>query len=115
VRQIDASLNVPKRDRLHEYLAQDFWVYLGQRDGKAVDYLKGMVEAGSTAPDVDQQIFTHFGSRLADEYWRWVKNQFMLEDGINFFPDGRIGFFPPPLDKPPCVCSPRQWHMIQQR
>ena len=107
VRRIDKSLNVPKNGGRVDYEAQDFWVHFGQVQGLPVDYLKLVLEQGTTATGIDTQLVSHFGTNLADAYWRWVKNQTMLEDGIDFYPDSLGGPDLPPLDRSPCVLQPK--------
>ena len=107
VRRIDISLNVPKVDGPGIYEAQDFWVHFGQAQGRPLGYLKPVLEKGATATGVDAQLSTLYGTSLADAYWSWVKNQTMLEDGIDFYPDSLGGPDLPPLDRPPCVLQPK--------
>ncbi len=105
VRRVDISLSKKIKD-WDDYRAQDFWAYLGQSKGLSLVYLMDMVAEGMNSSDVDDQMKLHLDSALSDEYWRWVKNQVMLEDNINFFhPD--VVPPEPPLNEAPCHIQPK--------
>jgi len=62
-----------------DYLAQDFWIYLGYRFGMGLDYLQPILAAGATTATVDTVLSSHAGYpenlTLAEAYWAWAKNQ----------------------------------------
>ena len=104
VRRIDSSFIMPANATYDPYRAQDFWAYLGQRDFFVLGDLRPLVTVGLTAASVHNAIVQHLNSSLGTEYWRWVKNQVMLEDDIDF----NLGSFDDPdllgswLREPPC-------------
>jgi hypothetical protein len=84
VRVIDFSLlddkDLPgRRTALLEYRAQDFWVYLGRRLGRGLDYLIPFLEEGPLPADVDETLRDEIGSAdlpdLGTAFWEWSKNQ----------------------------------------
>lgn len=62
-----------------DYLAQDFWMYLGFRFGMGLDYLQPILAAGATTSAIDTVLSSHAGYpenlSLAEAYWGWAKNQ----------------------------------------
>ncbi len=64
----------------YEYKAQDFWVFLGEKNGWWLDYLIGLFERGAWVEDVVQE----FGDgEYLEPYWDWAKNQ-VMEKTIDF-------------------------------
>jgi len=59
---------------LHEYLAQDFWVYYGQNNGLGLSYLEQVLSLGATSKTVAESLGD--GTHL-EAYWRWTKNHVM--------------------------------------
>jgi len=78
-RRIDSRLFTTGGATGADYLAQDFWIYLGYRFGMGLDYLQPILAAGATTPEVDTVLRTHAGYpenlTLAEAYWAWAKNQ----------------------------------------
>jgi len=78
-RRIDSRLFTTGGAIGADYLAQDFWIYLGLRFGMGLDYLKPILAAGATTAQVDTVLSTHAGYpeslTLAEAYWAWAKNQ----------------------------------------
>jgi hypothetical protein len=69
---------------IDEYLAQDFWVYYGQKNGLDMTYLKTILERGSTS----QVVVDILGDgEYLEAYWDWAKNQAM-EAQVDF--DGAL-------------------------
>lgn len=70
---------------LDEYLAQDFWVYYGQRNGLGLSYLESILEQGATSQAVVDVLG---GGEFLDDYWNWVKNH-VMEPEIDY--EGVLG------------------------
>jgi len=84
------DIDLPLGKKRGQYQAQDFWIYLGMREGKDLTYLIPFFEEGSETEDVDaviQRDYPHLNS-LSEVYWDWVKNQ-AFEKRIDF--DGVLG------------------------
>lgn len=79
LRSIDSRLFTTGGAIGADYLAQDFWIYLGFRFGMGLDYLQPILEAGATTTMVDTVLSTHAGYpenlTLPEAYWAWAKNQ----------------------------------------
>ena len=63
---------------LIEYSAQDFWVYLGRQLGPqafGITYLTELFVRGLSPEAADAMLREVHGSSLANEYFKWVKNQ----------------------------------------
>jgi hypothetical protein len=79
LRDIDAQLFTTGSAVTDDYLAQDFWVYLGLRFGMGLEYLQPILAAGATTATVDTVLTTHSGYpenlTLAEAYWDWARNQ----------------------------------------
>jgi hypothetical protein len=59
-----------------EYLAQDFWVYVGASKGQDLFYLGPLLEiGGARRSGIDDALETFHGQSLSEFYWGWVKNQ----------------------------------------
>ena len=61
-----------------EYSAQDFWVYLGNEMGPqafGITYLTELFVRGLSPDAADAMLRDVHGSSLANEYFKWVKNQ----------------------------------------
>ncbi|MFQ5617053.1 MAG: hypothetical protein ACE5GO_11425, partial [Anaerolineales bacterium] len=82
---VDRSLK--SEEGTDEYKAQDFWVFLGQASGSALDRFITLFQQGATTADVANWIGSLDG--LKNWYWRWVKNQVMVEENITF--EGELG------------------------
>jgi len=71
--------SVKKTDPLHEYDAQDFWVYLGLRLNRGLDVFIPFLERGLLPTAVDTTLTYQIANQdvptLSDAYWAWVKNQ----------------------------------------
>lgn len=85
LRAVDRPLQ--STEVIDEYLTQDFWVFLGQASGSGLDRVITLFEKGATTEDVINWIGSRDG--LKNWYWRWVKNQVMVEENITF--DGELG------------------------
>ncbi len=79
LRRIDSRLFTAGGATGADYLAQDFWIYLGFRFGMGLDYLQPILAAGATTATVDTVLSTHAGYpenlTLPQAYWAWAKNQ----------------------------------------
>lgn len=79
LRRIDSSLFTEGGAIAADYLAQDFWIYLGFRFGMGLEYLKPILAAGATTTQVNTVLSTHAGYpenlTLAEAYWAWARNQ----------------------------------------
>ena len=75
---------------VHEYSAQDFWVYTGEELGANLSYLRTIFEAGGTPENVATVL------NLGDAYWSWAKNQ-------AFEKERRVH---PAIRLPACVIEP---------
>ncbi len=69
----------PDEAYIHDYRAQDFWVYVGKvinPDNPTLDFLIPLFEKGGLKAHIDEivQDDTTFSS-LGDAYWQWAKNQ----------------------------------------
>jgi hypothetical protein len=75
-------IDVPLADSsaAHRYAAQDFFVFLGQKQNAGLDYLIPLFEVGATTADV-VEVFGENGHLPL--YWDWVKNQ-ALEKTVDF-------------------------------
>jgi hypothetical protein len=59
-----------------EYLAQDFWVYVGLSEGKSLAYLGPLLAIGGAhRSGIDYALKTLFNKSLSEMYWGWVKHQ----------------------------------------
>ncbi len=59
-----------------EYLAQDFWVYVGASQNRGLDYLGAVLALGGVNVDDYEFAFqTLFHQSFREIYWSWVKNQ----------------------------------------
>jgi hypothetical protein len=85
LRYVDRSLKSTEDD--DEYRVQDFWVFMGQVSGSGLDRFITLFQQGATAEDVANWIGSMDGFK--NWYWRWVKNQVMVEDNITF--DNELG------------------------
>lgn len=75
---VDTALNqgTVEEPSLVEYLAQDFWVYLGQRHSRDMSYLGPLLAQGGTkTASMAAAVSAEFGAPFADLYWGWVRNQ----------------------------------------
>jgi hypothetical protein len=86
VHYVDRPLKSTEND--DEYRAQDFWIYHLQKMGQTLEALVSLFgEQGVTT----EAVINWLGGveELKETYWRWVRNQVMVEDNINF--DGILG------------------------
>lgn len=61
---------------LDEYLAQDFWVYVGASESKSLSYLGPLLTTGGAHQlGIDRALKTFYNKSLGEFYWEWVKNQ----------------------------------------
>src|SRR5262249_45357765 len=59
-----------------EYLAQDFWVYVGLSQGQSLAYLGPLLSVGGAhQKGIDFALKTLFNKSLSELYWGWVKHQ----------------------------------------
>jgi len=90
----DSLLN---SDLYVRYQAQDFWVYLGARLNRGLDYLAALLEEGLTPAEVDgylrRQLKNPEVPDLATAYWEWAKNQVYEKTiGLGGTPAARCAF-----------------------
>ncbi len=80
LRSVDRPLQ--SIENVDEYEVQDFWVFLGQASGTALDSYLPLFQQGAKTEDVVNWIGSE--SAFQNWYWRWVKNQVMVEENITF-------------------------------
>ncbi len=83
--KVDIDLRTGKwgDEPLDEYLAQDFWVYLGQHELQGLAMLGTLLDVGgATSGGMIRAIQATQHEQFADLYWAWVKNQ-VIENTIN--------------------------------
>jgi hypothetical protein len=71
VRDIDLSL-IGKPQR---YLTEDFWIYLGIREGQGLIMMEQFLENGGKPSQVDQTLQNMGLGTFGAVYWDWAKNQ----------------------------------------
>ena len=78
------AVDVPLRiyERSSEFSAQDFWVYHGRAAGVGLPLLRDYLQLPAAAKLSGVTEFFGGDQGFKDTYWRWVKNQVMLEDNI---------------------------------
>lgn len=78
LKRVDEPLTKGVRNDItvEEYLAQDFWVYVGLHEKQSLGYL-GLLLAlgGSTTGGMDDALRIVYGKSLSEYYWGWVKHQ----------------------------------------
>jgi hypothetical protein len=85
LQKVDHALTtgLPDDEPIDEYLAQDFWVYVGASQGEDLGYLGTLLAlAGATDVGVDNAFQVLFGKSLGEFYWGFVKNQ-TIENAFN--------------------------------
>jgi hypothetical protein len=66
------SGDIPK----DEYLAQDFWVYVGANQVEDLGYLGTLLSIGGAhLTGIDRALKVVYNKSLSEFYWGWVKNQ----------------------------------------
>ena len=75
--KIDVSLSAHDNEELYQYHAQDFWVYLGNRESLGLAHLQRFFIKGANDSSVNSTIAQSVPgfSGLSDAYWAWAKNQ----------------------------------------
>ncbi|MEM7332875.1 MAG: hypothetical protein AAF490_12375 [Chloroflexota bacterium] len=77
---VDVSLF--STESVNEYRAQDFWVFFGKVTNTGIESYMDIFEKGATTEDVISLIGSEEAFR--NYYWRWVKNQAMVEENVTF-------------------------------
>lgn len=78
LKDVDQALTAGRANdgNIEEYLAQDFWVYVGSRHGNGLEYLHGILATGGVnRRKYDFTFATIFHEPFRENYWGWVKNQ----------------------------------------
>lgn len=85
--KVDHPLN--SNDEADRYASQDFWVFLSQASSPSfgLGRFGSLFSQGATLNSVVNWIGSE--DSFKDWYWRWVKNQVMVEENINF--DNALG------------------------
>lgn len=69
-----ATTPITSTAALHEYEAQDFWIFTGMEGNQSdhyLSYLKEIFDQGATPEHVDLEM------DVGEAYWEWAKNQVM--------------------------------------
>ncbi|HHY58060.1 MAG TPA: hypothetical protein GYA08_21800 [Chloroflexi bacterium] len=78
LKDVDQALTAGRTNdgNIEEYLAQDFWVYVGARHGDGLEYLHGILATGGVNQREYSFAFgTIFHEPFHENYWGWVKHQ----------------------------------------
>ncbi|MFN8444417.1 MAG: hypothetical protein U0175_26775 [Caldilineaceae bacterium] len=78
LQKVDKALTAGKAGdkNVEEYLAQDFWVYVGASQNLGLEYLNHILRIGGAhQDDVDLALNFFYGKSLSTFYWEWVKHQ----------------------------------------
>jgi hypothetical protein len=70
-------------DMSYEYAAQDFWVFVGRKLGRDLDYLVPIFSAGGGRFAVQRNLPS---SNLSELYWQWVKDMTFMR-AYDYFED----------------------------
>lgn len=74
LREVDEPITATEPG-LVEYRTQDFFVYVGNRLGRGLEYLTEVFGYGAGTQDIDQALNQVGLGGLAAVYWDWAKNQ----------------------------------------